>query len=390
MFDLLMFFILFFLYLDNIGFFFMMDFFFSFCLFMFSLMFFFLMKLLSNDRISWLLSLMLSLISFNFFFCWSLINFIIFFELSSLMVIIMALVFGIQIEKINSFYYFFFYNLLSFIPFFFMMIYFMKMMIIKNLLFLDFFLDFFYMFFSLLVFFVKFPLFFFHFWLPKIHVEASTFSSMLLASLLLKFGVFGLYRFLFLLKYNIFLIFFFMFFFGLIMSLLICLSQSDLKSQIAYSSVSHMSVVFFNLIVFSSILEKFSFLVTLGHAFSSCLSFWLVGEIFYSCQSRLVMEVNSFFLSNNKFCLLFTLMLMLMGSFPFSLNYFTEFNMIYIFSKNFFFMWFIIWFFFFDLLFVMFLLVMVYFGKIFKKNSSMMYINLVLLVFWSYNFFFYL
>nr|YP_009029743.1 NADH dehydrogenase subunit 4 [Meloidogyne incognita]AHY20107.1 NADH dehydrogenase subunit 4 [Meloidogyne incognita] len=390
MFDFIYFLMLFFLYLDNIGFFFLLDFFFSFCLFLFSLVFYFLMKLLSNDRISWLLSIMLSLISFNFFFCWSMINFIVFFELSSMMVIIMALIFGIQVEKINSFYFFFFYNLISFLPFFFLMIYFMKSMIILNLIFLNFFMDYFYMFFSLLVFFVKFPLFFFHFWLPKIHVEASTFSSMLLASLLLKFGVFGLYRFLFLLKYNFFLVFFYIFFFGLIISLLICLSQSDLKSQIAYSSVSHMSVVFFNLIIFSSIMEKYSFLVTLGHAFSSCLSFWLVGEIFYSCQSRLVMEVNSFFLSNNKFSFLFTLMLMLLGSFPFSLSYFTEFYMIYIFSKNFFFMWFFIWFFFFDLFFVMFLMTLIYFGKKYKKVNSMMYMNLSLLIFWSYNFFFYL
>lgn len=354
------------------------------------MVFYFLIKLLRNDRISWLLRIILSLISFNFFFCWRIINFIVFFELRSIIVIIIALIFGIQVEKINSFYYFFFYNLISFLPFFFLIIYFMKSIIILNLIFLNFFIDYFYIFFSLLVFFVKFPLFFFHFWLPKIHVEASTFSRILLARLLLKFGVFGLYRFLFLLKYIFFLVFFYIFFFGLIISLLICLRQRDLKRQIAYSSVSHIRVVFFNLIIFSSIMEKYSFLVTLGHAFRRCLSFWLVGEIFYSCQSRLVIEVNSFFLSNNKFSFLFTLILILLGSFPFSLSYFTEFYIIYIFRKNFFFIWFFIWFFFFDLFFVIFLITLIYFGKKYKKVNRIIYINLSLLIFWSYNFFFYL
>lgn len=37
----------------------------------------------------------------------------------------------------------------------------------------------------------KFPLFLLHFWLPKAHVEASTEASMILASLLLKLGIYG-------------------------------------------------------------------------------------------------------------------------------------------------------------------------------------------------------
>jgi len=104
-------------------------------------------------------------------------------------------------------------------------------------------------------------------------VEASTFFLILLASLLLKFGVFGLYRFLIFLKNINLFVFFYIFFFGLLISLLLCLIQSDLKSQIAYSSISHISVVFFNLIIFRSTSEKFSFFVIIGHAFSSCLSF---------------------------------------------------------------------------------------------------------------------
>lgn len=45
------------------------------------------------------------------------------------------------------------------------------------------------------VFAVKFPVFFFHWWLPRAHVEATTFGSIVLAGCLLKLGRFGFSRF---------------------------------------------------------------------------------------------------------------------------------------------------------------------------------------------------
>lgn len=344
--------------------------------------------MLSNDYISNLLRFLLILISFNYFFCWNLIYFIIFFELSSLIVIIMALIFGIQVEKINSFYYFFLYNLIRFIPFLLIIIVFIKYFKI-NLIYSDFFVDFFFILFSLLVFIVKFPLFFLHYWLPKIHVEASTFSSILLARLLLKFGVIGFYRFLIFLKINNRLLMIYIFFLGFLMSLLICLLQSDLKSQIAFSSISHIRVVFYSLIIFRSLIEKFSFFVTIGHAFRRCLRFWFVGEVFYSIQSRLVMEVNSIFLSNFKFCLYLTIVLILIGSFPFSINYYTEYFIIYTLNKSFYFIWFFVWFFFFDFFFIIFLISFIYFGKVYKKLNNVLYVVIWLFIFWSYNVFFF-
>nr|QGZ08798.1 NADH dehydrogenase subunit 4 [Cryptopsaras couesii]QGZ08851.1 NADH dehydrogenase subunit 4 [Cryptopsaras couesii] len=99
---------------------------------------------------------------------------------------------------------------------------------------------------SLLAFLVKMPLYSIHLWLPKAHVEAPVAGSMVLAAVLLKLGGYGMMRMLVTLEPSTpemsypFLIFSL---WGVVMAGSICLRQTDLKSLIAYSSVSHMGLV---------------------------------------------------------------------------------------------------------------------------------------------------
>nr|QHN51370.1 NADH dehydrogenase subunit 4 [Etmopterus spinax]QXU75536.1 NADH dehydrogenase subunit 4 [Etmopterus spinax] len=98
----------------------------------------------------------------------------------------------------------------------------------------------------ILAFMVKMPLYGVHLWLPKAHVEAPIAGSMILAAILLKLGGYGLMRIIVMLSpltKEMAYPFLILAIWGVIMTSSICLRQTDLKSLIAYSSVSHMGLV---------------------------------------------------------------------------------------------------------------------------------------------------
>nr|BBH37249.1 NADH dehydrogenase subunit 4 [Priolepis latifascima] len=98
----------------------------------------------------------------------------------------------------------------------------------------------------LLAFLVKMPLYGMHLWLPKAHVEAPIAGSMVLAAVLLKLGGYGMMRIMTMLEpltKQLSYPFIILALWGVIMTGSICLRQTDLKSLIAYSSVSHMGLV---------------------------------------------------------------------------------------------------------------------------------------------------
>nr|YP_009142451.1 NADH dehydrogenase subunit 4 [Pristis pectinata]AKH35978.1 NADH dehydrogenase subunit 4 [Pristis pectinata]ATX69100.1 NADH dehydrogenase subunit 4 [Pristis pectinata] len=98
----------------------------------------------------------------------------------------------------------------------------------------------------LTAFLVKMPLYGVHLWLPKAHVEAPIAGSMILAAILLKLGGYGMMRIIVMLNpltKEMAYPFLILAIWGIIMTSSICLRQTDLKSLIAYSSVSHMGLV---------------------------------------------------------------------------------------------------------------------------------------------------
>nr|ANS10559.1 NADH dehydrogenase subunit 4 [Pipile pipile]ANS10572.1 NADH dehydrogenase subunit 4 [Pipile pipile]ANS10585.1 NADH dehydrogenase subunit 4 [Pipile pipile] len=143
----------------------------------------------------------------------------------------------------------------------------------------------------LMAFMVKAPLYGLHLWLPKAHVEAPIAGSMLLAALLLKLGGYGIMRVTPLmtpLSNHMHYPFLTLALWGALMTSSICLRQTDLKSLIAYSSVSHMGLV----IAASMIQTHWSFsgamILMISHGLTSSMLFCLANTNYERTHSRIL------------------------------------------------------------------------------------------------------
>lgn len=139
---------------------------------------------------------------------------------------------------------------------------------------------------------VKFPIFGFHYWLPIAHVEASTVGSMILAGLLLKLGSVGL---MYVIIYMNFIVKLHWLGLGVLILMLIILRLRDLKMIIAYSSVAHIRIVFYVIILGSFVGKKGAIFIIFYHGFISPLIFWIVGILaWWKTRSLIVVKLISF------------------------------------------------------------------------------------------------
>jgi len=82
---------------------------------------------------------------------------------------------------------------------------------------------------------------------------------------------------------------------GIVLLILIILSLRDLKIIIAYSSVAHMSIIFYVIILGWIVGKKGAIYMIFFHGFISPLIFWLVGILaWWKTRSLIVIKLISF------------------------------------------------------------------------------------------------
>nr|YP_010994965.1 NADH dehydrogenase subunit 4 [Cletus schmidti]WOZ13973.1 NADH dehydrogenase subunit 4 [Cletus schmidti] len=294
---ILSFFILFFPisnYFMNISYGFGMDLV-SFCMLLLTIWVVFLMLMAStkikfnnNFSLEFLITvMMLLLVLFLTFSTMNLFMFYLYFESSMIPTLFLIFGWGYQPERFKAGLYLLFYTLFASFPLLISIFYifFYCNTLFYYLILVDVNV---YLYFSLIfAFLVKMPMAFIHFWLPKAHVEAPVSGSMILAGVLLKLGGYGLYRvFIFMNMFCYNYIWVVISLFGSIMIGFLCLSQVDIKSMIAYSSVAHMGLVIGGIMTGNYYGLLGSLILMIGHGLCSSGLFALANMMYERSHSR--------------------------------------------------------------------------------------------------------
>ena len=145
-----------------------------------------------------------------------------------------------------------------------------------------------------LAFAIKVPIWPLHTWLPDAHVQAPTAGSVILAGVLLKMGTYGFLRICLpifpeaTLDYTP--LFITLAIIGIIYGALVAMVQKDVKSLVAFSSVSHLGFVMLGMFALNLEGMQGSVLQMINHGISTGALFLIVGMIYERRHTRMIAD----------------------------------------------------------------------------------------------------
>nr|ARX96609.1 NADH dehydrogenase subunit 4 [Xylocopa appendiculata] len=265
------------------------------------------------------------------FMMMNLIFYYLMFEVGVMIMFYMILEWGSSSNRVLASFYMLFYTMIFSLPSLFIMFYIYKLfgsfsfkiMELLNNEYMDLFIIMYFIF----MFLVKIPMYLFHQWLLKAHVEAPYYVSMILASIMLKLGSYGLLRMM-----MIFLSYFKMVInnlimlniLGMLILSLMCLRMLDMKMLIAISSVVHMGLLLMSMIMGFEFNLIGGYLMMISHGFSSSGLFFLVNMIYKETNSRLLVINKGMFMYMPSMSLMWFMLCSTNMAAPISLNLISE------------------------------------------------------------------
>ena len=142
----------------------------------------------------------------------------------------------------------------------------------------------------LAAFLVKLPVVPFHSWLPDAHTEAPTAGSLILASLMLKTGAYGLLRFVVPLFPHASEAFapagMILGVAGILYGAVLAFAQTDLKRLVAYTSVNHMGFIVLGVFAFNEMAYQGVVMQMIAHGISTGALFIISGQLYERLHTR--------------------------------------------------------------------------------------------------------